>query len=576
MALFSWSRTGFGRTWSIDIGTGTSADLLVKQWPVLDFVKRPTKKDTGVYPRKLTIPIVDYDSTNGYLRDAVFDSELECTLSLDSSAIFSGVIYQSDIIKAVGEDQYDTEFIVSDGLQRLRSSDEFSGTYTYEEFLKELLWETGFELDIHFYTDWEEDNASAGLVDTHRLTYEGDNYMEVLQNFCNDFGYQVFQENNVWVVRSLAYFEGTSVTRYVISSASPTSSSVTLTESISGLYKSSEEDIIRGTGKVRVIFEWDILEGEFINSEFEEFEDGAFVGWETVGATERELQSEATASIDSNSDYLKQRYPALLRASDLLDISINLFVEKAQLGGGETRTADYAQVKLIDGISGDEFWIKEDGTAQSTEYTWSHDVDFTGVDTGLENVTEESNIRISDFAGVSNDFAGFLEITLLFNQKFIGGTDAFSSFNFYDSTTVLRPINRRYSKLTTVANGSGFSTKEIDLTISSNSQQFADTLIEYYDGSVWRPAIEWDTLFFGQKRAKDELIVRNQDMSMIRANLDYGTYKGLEKIYADSSKDYIPLTSKITVGLDDVEVVFVQHERSAGTITVNDDFSNDN
>lgn len=581
MALFSWTRTGFGRTWDIDIGTGTSADLYVKQWPVLEFVKRPTKKEAGVYPRKLTIPFVDYNSSNGYLRDAVFDAELECTLSLDSSTIFSGVIYQSDIIKAVSEDQYDTEIIVSDGLQRLKSSAEFSGTYTYEAFLKELLWETGFELDIHFYTDWEEDNAQAGVVDKHRLTYSGDNYMEVLQNFCNDFGYQVYQENNVWVVRSLAYFAGTTVTRYVITSAGATSSSVTLTESITGLYKSSDEDIIRGTRKVTTEFSWDILDQGLSNDEFEIFDDGNFESWTMEGSVTQEsittpfdADTRIIARHNDAGDKLVQKPSLLFRHGDVFSIDAYAIIDRID-NTVAPETAPWLQVVFTDAFTGTKYYLNNAGEVQTSQ-TYISDSIGSGI--SVYAVEYKKDIRINLANNFPFPFSAMMEISTNFDAKGPTTTpDQFGKYE-YDYTRLTVTVNtERFSSLSseavTTANGSN---KTISLSVSQNNAQYAGNHIEYYNGTAWKPAQVWDTLPFGQKRAKDEVIVRNQDMEMIRADMDYGTYKGLDKIYVDDTKDFIPMTSKITVGLDDVEVMFVRHERSAATITVNDEFSNDN
>lgn len=579
MALFSWTRTGFGRTWGIEIGTGTSADLYVKQWPVLEFVKRPTKKEAGVYPRKLSIPFVDYNSSNGYLRDAVFDSELECTLSLDSTAIFSGMVYQSDIIKNVGEDQYDTEIIVSDGLQRLSSSAEFSGTYTYEAFLKELLWETGFELDIHFYTDWEEDNAQVGLVDKHRLTYSGDNYMQVLQNFCNDFGYQVYQENNVWVVRSLAYFAGTTVTRYVITSASTTSSSVTLTESITGLYKSSDEDIMRGTRKVTTEFSWDILNQGLVNNNFEAFEGGDFESWEMQGTVTQETitfdsEDRTVARHNNVTDKLLQEPLQLFRYGDIVSFNLYAIINRID-NTVAPETAPWLQVMFTDAFTGTKYYLNNSGSVQTTQ-TYISDSIPSGV--GNYTVTYIRDFRISVIKGFPFPFSGTMEISTNFDPKTDSGTSLNQFGNYdYDYTRVETTVNtERFSFLSseavTTANGSN---KTITLSITQNNAQYAGNHIEYFNGTVWKPAQLWDTLPLGQKRAKDEVIVRNQDMNVIRANMDYGAYKGLDKIYVDDTKDFIPMTSKITVGLDDVEVMFVRHERSTATITVNDEFLNE-
>ena len=558
MALFEWTRTGYGRTWGIEIGTGTSADLLVKKWPVLEFVKRPTRKDVGVYPRKLTIPIVDYDSTNGYLRDAVFDSELECELSLNSDVIFSGVIYQSDIIKAVGEDEYDTQVIVSDGLERLKRSGEFSGTYTYEEFLKELLWESGFELDIHFYTDWEEDNASAGLVDKHRLTYQSDNYMDVLQKFCKDFGYQVYQEDNVWVVRSLAYFAGGSVTRYVITGDGTTSASVDLTESITGLYKSTDEDIIRGTGTVLVNSSWEKFDQTFSNGTFEQ----DFDGWD-----HDESISEAGV-LDTNGQFMSQNAGKIFKYLDEITFNIQADIRCAVDDGFET--ARWAQI-IFTQFTGEKYYLQANGTFSSSEAFIETGVSAPPVIGEPTSVTFNETVNlIGSPLPIGPQRSAFkAEIRLTFDSE----AGFFSSFTYTDVDVSVNERTQQRTQLKSLASGGGPGRNEIEISTIQNNLYYIEFVTEYLSGSNWRSTEEFGGESLSGKRAKDEVIVRNINMEMIRAEMDFSDYKGLTKIYADGGKEFIPLASKITIGLDDVEVTFIRHERSSDVISVSDEFS---
>ena len=570
MGLFEWNRTGYGRSWKIEIApeqAGTPGDLLVKQWPVLEFVKRPTRKDVGVYPRKLTIPIVDYDSANGYLRDAVFDTELECELSLNSDVIFSGVIYQSDIIKAVGEDEYDTEIIVSDGLDKLNNSDLFSGTYTYDEFLKELLWESGFELDIHFYTDWEEDNASAGLVDTHRLTYEGDTYMQVLQRFCNDFGYQVYQENNTWIVRNIASFAGGSATRYVITGSGTTSASVDLTESITGLYKSTDEDIIRRIGIARTVFSFDIEDGDssLSNSEFESFAGGEFDSWTRTG-TPTQIEDSGTffARIEGG-DRLQQFIPGLVLFGDRITIDARAIAEFTTSPSG-TEDAEWLEIIFHD-YRGTRYWLQNNGTVSTTQ-DYINVVDIT-----QPTMQFDATFICVGATGFPAGFAGLMEVNARIDTKFSGGSTEFDHFDFDFVRVDYQQNARKFSKITSTATIGTLFSKEIELSISQNNRHYIGNHIEYNNGVNWLAAQSFDGLSFSGKRARDEVIVRNINMEMIRAEIDFADYKGLTKIYADGGKEFIPLASKITIGLDDVEVTFIRHERTADVISVSDEFS---
>lgn len=208
--IYKFVSDNFGKNWEINVlGSGSPDTLLVRQWARIDFLSRPQIKESGLYPRKMTLPFVDRQGLRGYLTERLFDETLEFEVNLDSNLFFKGKSYNELAPRPLLEDEFDSSCIVSDGLESLKTQIWTRETYTITEFLRECFDATGIVLPIKLYTDWDEDNSVGVLPNVNRITIgeDGQTVSEVLDAFAKTYGYQIFQWNGYWVVAPLVINE---------------------------------------------------------------------------------------------------------------------------------------------------------------------------------------------------------------------------------------------------------------------------------------------------------------------------------------------------------------------------------
>ncbi len=556
--------------WEIDVlGTGDPDDLLVRQWPSLDFSRAPTEKETGIYPRKLNVPIVDREGLRGYISERLFDEVLTVELNLNGSLYFKGTSYSENRSRPIKQDEYDTSFIVSDGLDKLDGFLYDGETRTLSEFLTEILSKTGVTLPIDLYTDWEEDRAFGYLPDVHRITFGAvdDTYQQVLKKFCNDFGYQIFQEEGVWVVRSLAYYSQDSITKYRIGG---TSSVVTTFADLGNTYKTSEIDNIKGNGSVRVTHSWDVQDGGIINGEFEEFSDGNFNGWDKKGnptqvITQIGSEDVFSARLSDEADRLTQRFGRIVKETETVFIVINNFVQIPNPPSGPT-DAVFAEI-IFRNFTGDPYWLKNDGTVSGTQQFISQSVEANQFENEIELIFAR-NVKI-DGNGFPANFSGTVDINLIYNDE----TD-WSSFDFRTVRTSVKSESATFSRLISEASFSNLPIKTIELNHGQNNENYAGYEYEVLQGTTWFAAINYDGVEFSQKRAIDELSVRTTNLGVIKAEGDFSQYGGMLSLYAYEGSRYLPIASKIILGENDVTMYLFQNDKPAETFTLNRFFDN--
>ena len=551
MALYDWEY----KDWKIEIGTGTPDPLNVDKWPVLEWVKRPTRKESGIFPKKLTLNIIDTDGTNGYLSDRVADSP-DVVLTLDSATYFKGSILPESIPRPVGEVDFPTQITVSDGIEAL-TREVISGTFTIEEFLLEM-----FTEPIHVFTDFNV--AGSNPVTEHRITIESKSKRQALADFCNDFGYQVWQQSGVWIVRSLSFFSGNNLTRYIINDGVTSDSYVSFAD-IPELYKSSVIDLLRPVGRVETEFSWSIESGDFRNTEFDNFQDGEFPGWVNQGTpTQVESGSTNFARLDNNSDRLIQFLPGTVRIGDRVTIDAQAIAEFTTSPSG-VDDATWLEIIFKD-YRGQNYWLQNDLTVSTSQAFIRED----NVTSSILQFNE--SFIVTSGAGFPSGFSGTFEVRCIVDRQFSGGSFEFAYFDHQFCRVSVELNTPRRTKLNAFASAGSGTVETLSLTNIPNNPFYRQNYFEFND-SGWKAADAIDSTTFAIKRMRDELRVRNTPMKVLHYKGDFTGYEGANKLYLYDGDRYIVMHEKIEIGIDEVELLLIKHEVTSETITIQQDLT---
>ena len=549
MALYDWEY----KDWKIEIGTGTPDPLNVDKWPVLEWVKRPTRKESGIFPKKLTLKIIDTDGPNGYVWERIFTESLIAELTLDSNLYFKGLILSESTPRPIGEDAFSTSLTVGDGIEALTGTFIDEGFYTYTEFLRECLDQTGLDLDIHLYTDWDEDNATGDLPDNNRIRVPRSTHRQALNDFCNDFGYQIYQSQGVWVVRSLAYFSQDSITRWVITDSSASSSVVTTFEALPEIYKTSELDLFRGLGSARSVFEWRAREGGIENPEF----DGSNEGWDESGTIA------GPGEITDESGVLTQETESLIGTFDRLRLFVRVKIDYEVLD--TSTTARFLQV-IFTHFDGVKYYLQNNGQFTTSETTITRSVETPPI--ADEDLFVEIDEQLTpSSSGLPLVFGGSVTLRLLYDSD--GGN--YNGFEFIEATVEPDIRSRRYERTeVTSQTNTDLTVGDVSLSRYQNIRnQYQGFDLEYNDGA-WKASLEFGGDSFGEKRSEDELKVRNKNMRVLYSEGDFAGYSGSEKLYSYDGDRYIVAHERIEIGLDDVHLFLIEHEVTSETITTSE------
>jgi hypothetical protein len=326
-------------------------------------------------------------------------------------------------------------------------------------------------------------------------------YLDVLTNLLAFWNCELLQSQNRWLVRHRSEIGGnTDMLDYDGSSYSTATANWDAAVGKSDFVRFLNDEklelkrpIVPGLGAAESRYEYD--RSPLANTSFTDWDNGDPVGWDVAGSV---TEQNGEARISNISDHLEQAafqpYTALLKDKNVIEITFSYKI------ASDASTEDYElifAVPHLDGAEdGDQRYVHEDGSLSAVEKKWY--VSFT-VTSQNQGSTVYETVTVTPDDPSSTEY-GSPRLLLTFEPNVVidGNRYSTSDVDWIQFDKAVWDIQYTSTpKIAFIHTGLGDGAQRVDMQASLGDRDLWNPthgVIEYYDGSTWRPASRgWTT-----------------------------------------------------------------------------------
>jgi len=485
----------------------------------------------------------------------------------------------------------------TDGLTALQEVDnDYVGFHQLGNLFVNLLDDIGFQLPVNIVMDRQHQGAAppAGIL-PNGIRLDVDEYTHIdsqqpskynlLIRLLDDYGLQIFQEENEWWIMQRGMRDSSSLTKYRSELGSWTTSAFDPTHIIDSSDLRKDETSRRSWQPLSVaerVFKIPEIDYDLLNSGFDDFTTGIPDHWELAAGSVSELSS--SVRLSNKSTRLQQSPERVLRGGDtfssLYDITYSLDIDPVT-----NYTVGLFQViaeRLSDGVK----FYNAQGTTWTTTPSYFEDTGFSGSNPPA-TVSVDGSINYSPLPGSSGTVYKITFVCAVDDPEGVLSTNNPASYDVLASSPdslqnqfteqVYQAVNNDYRH--------GVETLQQETGVADLGDNSIANTYEYFDGTDWISTKDWSSETAIQSLAevtlKDMVEQRfdYRDGFFLRMPADYSIllYETIKFTPFSSQKTFVPLFRSWVRSSGKVQVNLTELSRTTnqpiGAITFNFPYS---